>query len=266
MNDITLPARALFHIGPIPVTDALLGGWLVIIAMVLGGWIISNKFKIIPTKIQLLLELVTDYIKSQLSGAFKSKEQVKEFLPFFMTMLLFLIVANQMMLVPFIFEITFGGADLIRQPTSDFAQPMALSLMIFVISQIMAFKISPIKHLSNFITLGPLLSARTPMDAFQGLILAFIGLLNIVGEFAKVVSLASRLFGNIFAGNVMVAVIIALASFTQFVVPLPFIVLSVFSGLVQSFVFVLLSIQFVALAIDGATPEPKQEKLKAQVA
>ena len=72
---------------------------------------------------------------------------------------------------------------------------------------------------------------------------------------AKVVSLSARLFGNIFAGNVMVAVVIGLSAFTQFIVPLPFIVLSVFSGLIQAFVFMLLSIQFIALSIDGATPE-----------
>ena len=54
--------------------------------------------------------------------------------------------------------------------------------------------------------------------------------MDIVGEFAKIVSLAARLFGNVFAGEVMVAVISGLSAYTQFVVPLPFYVLSIFSG------------------------------------
>ena len=56
----------------------------------------------------------------------------------------------------------------------------------------------------------------------------------------------------------MVAVIIGLASFTRYFVPIPFIVLSQLAGLVQAFVFFLLSVQFIALSIDGATPEPEE--------
>jgi F-type H+-transporting ATPase subunit a len=101
------------------------------------------------------------------------------------------------------------------------------------------------------------------MDFFTAFVEAFVGLLNIVGEMAKVVSLAARLFGNVFAGNVMVVVIIGLSAFTQFLVPIPFLVLSIFSGLVQAFVFTLLSIQFIALSIDGAMDEEEESQVVA---
>ena len=256
--DILLPARALFSIGPIPITDGFLGEVLVTLSLFGFFLMATKKFAIVPTRLQLMLELLMSYIMEQLVEAFGDKERAERFFPFFITMLLFLTVANQFMLVPFVFEITLGGADVFRQPTSDLAQPLALSLLVFVISQWMAIKISPLRHLGNFISVKAFFKVRSIGDLFNACIEFFLGILNIVGEFAKIVSLAARLFGNIFAGNVMVAVIIGLSAFTQFIVPLPFIVISVFSGFVQAFVFMLLSIQFIALAISGAQPEEEE--------
>lgn len=264
MNDITLPARILFHLGPMPITDGFLGAVIVSATLILAFFFASRRFAIVPTRIQLILELVTDYIMDQLVNAFGDEARARAFYPLFMTMLLFILLSNQFVLIPLVFEITYNGFDVIRQPTSDLAMPLAFSIMIFGISQYMAFKISPLRHLGNFIAIEPLLKSRTVMEAFNAVIGLFIGVLNVVGEFAKVVSLACRLFGNVFAGNVMAAVIIGLSTYTQFIVPIPFLILGVFSGLVQSFVFMLLSIQFVALAIDGAkAPEPELQEQEA---
>jgi len=65
---------------------------------------------------------------------------------------------------------------------------------------------------------------------------------------------------------VMVAVIIGLGAYTQFIVPIPFLILSVFSGLVQAFVFMLLSVQFVAISIDGAMDDEEEEIVGKAVA
>ncbi|MBT4856748.1 F0F1 ATP synthase subunit A [Candidatus Uhrbacteria bacterium] len=266
MSDITLPARIIFSLGPVPVTDGFLGAVLVSVTII-GLFIYATRsFGLVPTRLQMVLEMISDYIMEQLKTAFHSTERAEAFFPFFMTMLLFIFVANQFMFVPFIFELTYNGFDIFRQPTSDFAQPIALSLMVFFISQWMAFKISPLNHIQNFISVKPFLKARSLMEFFTASIEAFVGLLNIVGEFAKIVSLAARLFGNVFAGNVMVAVIIGLGAYTQFIVPIPFLILSVFSGLVQAFVFMLLSVQFVAISIDGAMDDEEEEIVGKAVA
>lgn len=266
MNDITIPARVIFNIGPLPITDAILGAALTA-AIIFGClFLASRKFSIIPTKAQVMLEMLTEYVMEQLESAFHSRERAEKFFPFFMTMLIFLLIANQLVLVPFIFNITYGSGELLRLPTSDFSQPIALALVIFFISHVMALKISPLNHIGNFIVVKPLLKARTPMQFFQALVEFFVGFLNIIGEFAKIVSLSARLFGNIFAGEVMVGVVIGLAAWTQFIVPVPFIVLSQFAGLVQAFVFYLLSMQFIALAIDDATPSTEEDVLEPQPA
>ncbi|HBU27541.1 TPA: hypothetical protein DEB00_00300 [Candidatus Uhrbacteria bacterium] len=257
--DISLPARVITYLGPIPLTDGQLGAILVSLFTILFFVLSARRFSLVPTRMQLVLEFVHDYIMEQLENAFHSKKRANAFFPLFMTLLIFILVSNQFALMPLVFEIMTSGGDVFRQPTSDLTNTLALSLVIFLICHFMAFKISPLKHLSNFFNVMPLLRARSVGAVFSAGIEFFIGLLNIIGEFAKIVSLAARLFGNVFAGNVMVAVIMSLSFYTQFLAPLPFIVLSTFSGLVQSFVFMLLAIQFVALSIDGATPAQDEQ-------
>jgi F-type H+-transporting ATPase subunit a len=260
--NISLPSDIIFSLGPIGITNGLLGGFIVSAVLIIGALIIAKGFDTIPGRAQMILELISDYIIEQLEEAFGDKKLARSFFPLFMTLLLLITIANQFMLVPFVFDITYGDAALFRQSTSDFAQPVALALMVFVISQVMAFKISPIKHLSNFFPLHefkPVFTAKGFTAKLIALLNAFlqmgIGALNIIGEAGKHVALAARLFGNIFAGNVMVVVIVGLASFTQFLVPIPFIALSVFSGFIQAFVFMLLSVQFIAITMQGATPD-----------
>lgn len=267
MEEISIPARVLFNLGPVPITDAILTSLLITVGTFVFAYMAARKFSIIPTKAQLAMEMFAEYVMDQLENAFHSRERAERFFPFFTTLLIFLIIANQLVLVPFIFQITYEGHNLLRLPASDFSQPVSLALVIFVISHWMALKISPMTHFGNFIVIKPLLKAKTPMEYFQAGVEFFIGFLNIIGEFAKVVSLSARLFGNIFAGEVMVAVIISLAAWTQFIVPIPFIVLAQFAGLVQAFVFFLLSLQFIALSIDDATPRPEEAlELEAEAA
>ncbi len=261
--DIIIPALTVINLGPIEITDGLLGAILSSVVLVVFSVAAAARFSLIPTKIQVAFEMMTDYVMGLLVNAFKDEQRARNFFPFFITILLFLAVANQLSLMPLVFEITTQIADgqkidLIRQPTSVYAMPLAFALMVVVSANALAFKISPIKHLGNFINIGPMLKARSIGAFFGSFIDLGVGLLNIIGEFAKIVSLSARLFGNVFAGNVMITVIGSLAVFTQYVVPLPFIVLSTFSGFVQAFVFMLLSVQFIAMSIEGAMPAEEE--------
>lgn len=262
MLDVSLPASQLFSIGPIPITDAMLGAVLTTLILVFVGVASARKFAIIPTRIQVLFEMGANYFLEQVEQAFGPKK-ARAFFPVFFTLMLFILVANESTMLPFIYEIVYNGADVFRQPTSDFSGPIAFSLTLVVVSHIMAFYISPITHLKNFFPIDAVFASRSVSDFFLACIGMMIGLLNIVGEFAKVISLAARLFGNVFAGNLMVAVIMGIAVWMQWIVPIPFLALGVFSGLIQAFVFSLLSIQFLAGTIEGATPQPKEETAQA---
>lgn len=252
MNEITLPAREIFSLGPIAVTDSLLGALLVSFTLAGFGIYFARKFDIVPTRMQVVLEWMASYLLTQLESAFGSKQEARSFFSLIFTLLLFITIANQFMLIPFIFQITYEGAPLFRQPTADLGYTISLSLMVIVISHILALRISPINHLKNFFPFHVFLKIRSVGDFFNALIELFIAFLNIIGEFARIVSLAARLFGNVFAGNVMAAVV---ASLIPFVIPLPFLFLGIFSGLIHAFVFMLLSMQFIAMTIQGARPQ-----------
>ena len=123
---------------------------------------------------------------------------------------------------------------------------MALAIIVFMVTQIVAFTISPLHYFGSFIKVGEIFKARSVSAFFKALLDVFLGLLDIVGELAKVISLSARLFGNVFAGEVMVAVIAGLSDYTQFIVPMPFYVLSAFSGLIQAMVFAILALSFIS--------------------
>lgn len=249
--EISLASRALFSIGPVQITDSLLGAAIVSAALVLWGIWVARSFRLVPTRTQLALEMVASYLLTSLEGAFGSAKEGRKYFALMFTLLLYIAIANQFSLMPLIFEITYGGADVLRQPTSDFSGTIALAILVIGIAHVMAFTISPVHHLKNFFPLHKIFGARSAGDLMNGFIDLFIGVLNIIGEISKVISLSARLFGNIFAGNVMAAVI---AGLIPFVLPLPFLAIGIFSGFVQAFVFMLLSMQFIAGTVEGARP------------
>ncbi len=251
MPDISLPSHILFFVGPIGITNSLLSAFVVTIVITIGSFLASRCMGIIPTRFQAAMEPLFEYVFSQVETAFGSKERAKKFFPLFMSLMLFIAIANQFSLVPLIASVLYEGKPLLRTATSDLSLTIALALFVVVFAHVIAFSISPIRHIGNFIKIGAFFKVRT-LGGFANALLEFaLGLLDIVSEIAKVVSLSCRLFGNIFAGEVMVAVIASLTIWTTFIVPIPFIFLSLFSGFVQAFVFTLLSIQFIAGTIRG---------------
>lgn len=243
---ISLPAEPVLTLFNVPVTNATLTALVLTVAFALLGWWLKRGMGMVPSKPQIILEELYKYILEQLENAFPTKEQAKKFLPFYLTMLLFILVANQLSLIPIIFQIVSGETPLLRLPTSDLSLTIGLAAFVVIFANILAFKAAPIGHLGKFINIKGFFSIKKPGDFGQALLDLFLGLMDIVSEIAKILSLSFRLFGNIFAGEVMVGVIVSLSAFTMFIVPIPFIFLSVFAGVIQAFVFVLLSIEFIA--------------------
>ncbi|OGJ50690.1 hypothetical protein A2229_04110 [Candidatus Peregrinibacteria bacterium RIFOXYA2_FULL_33_7] len=193
--------------------------------------------------LEFVISLFLDNLKAALNN---NEKKARKLLPLFLTIFLFLFIANNFSLLPlFTSIITEEKTAIFRTPPSHFGLTVALALGVVVTSHIMALIISPFKHIGNFIKIMPLLKARSIKDLLNALLEIFLGVLDIVGEIAKVLSLSARLFGNIFAGEVMVMIITSLAVFTHYIVPMPFIFLSAFSGLVHAFVFPLLALQFM---------------------
>lgn len=246
MLQIQLPAEVLFHLGPLPVTNSILAtAGITFFVAVLAMWF-SKNVGIVPQRAQVAMEAIHGFWLKQGTAAFGSAELAKKMLPMFFTLFILLTLANQFALIPLAGSLFFGDAPAFRTPTSDLSHTIALALAVIGFAHIVAFTAHPLQHLGNYIKIKPLLKVRSGKDLGNALIEVFLGLMDIIGEIAKVLSLSGRLFGNIFAGDVMVLVIASLAAFTYYFIPIPFIFLSLFSGFVQAAVFTMLSMLFIA--------------------
>lgn len=122
---------------------------------------------------------------------------------------------------------------LLRGPTADLNMTLALAIVAVIAMQVFGFK-----------AVGPHYSKR--FLNFSNPIMFFIGILEIISDTSKVISFAFRLFGNIFAGEVLLSV---MAFLMPFIAPMPFLVLELFVGFIQALVFSTLTAVFVNVAV-----------------
>ncbi len=245
--EISVSPHTVFEIGGFPISNAVLSSYVALLILFVFLFALKSKLRIIPGRVQVAMEDLVLFFYAGLLDAYGTKKRAQRHLPLIVGLFLFILICNQFTIIPFVQSIvTDGGVDLFRSPTSHFALPIAMSLVVAVVSHFIAFTTAPLKHIKNFIKVGLFLKIRSFKDLGNALLENFLSLLDIVGEFAKVISLAARLFGNVFAGEVMVAVITGLSTYTQFIIPMPFYVLSIFSGLIQALVFSILAMAFIS--------------------
>jgi F-type H+-transporting ATPase subunit a len=247
---VSLPSTNIIEIGSFHVTNSVLAAFLCTAIIIVLILLARRKAGLIPTKMQSLFEAVITFFLSSLEDAFGTKERARKYLPLFLTFIFLIVIANQFSIIPLVMNIKFeGGIMLFRVPTSDWSMTIALAIVAIVGSHILALTIRPFKHIGHYFRFQYIWKARKVTDFLNAFLEIFIGILEVIGEFAKIISLSARLFGNIFAGEVMVVMIGAIASFTQFIFPMPFIGLGIFVGFVQAYVFTLLTMQFMGGSI-----------------
>lgn len=253
--EISLPAEPVINLGPIHITNSVLASFVVTLILTIFALAVRKRIGLIPSRIQVAAELFLGIFMKLLTDAYGSEKRARKYLPFILTLFFFILISNQFGVFPLINDIVAGeGTKFLRTPTSDLAITLTMGLTVVISSHIIAFSMSPIRHIGRFINIGGMLKARSVKGFLQGFLDFFLGFLDIIGELAKIVSISARLFGNIFAGEVMIVIIASLASFTQFVVPLPFMVLSAFSGVIQAFVFAILALNFMSGNIRAMDP------------
>ena len=247
---ISVKPDVLFNFMGVSITNSMMGMLMVDLLIILLIIAVRKKLSIIPSKIQTVFELPFVWFEENVLSAFSNKEEGRKLFPLLFSIFLVFLFANQLSIIPLIMDITanFDGTtqSLFKVPTSDFNLPIAMAIVVVLLVNMIALIKSPLRHIGSFIKIAPIFKSKSIGEFANSLLEFFLGLLDIITEFAKVISLSARLFGNVFAGELMIVIITYIASFTNFIVPIPFIVLSVFSGLVQAMVFPLLSIQYMA--------------------
>lgn len=247
---ISIKAQPLFHIGDFVVTNTLFTSWLVVLGLVVFSFLFSRTIKKVPSRVQALVEIIFEKFLDFMEVFAGSKTLVRKFLPIVGTVFVFVLASNWAGTLPGVETIGIHSEDhgheafipLLRTVNSDINSTLALALIVVIGSHIIGlFMIGPKHHASKFL-----------VNPFKSPIGFFVGFLEIIGEFSRIVSLTFRLFGNIFAGSVLMLIISYLV---PFILPIPFLGLELFVGFIQALVFSVLAMMFFASASHAHTEE-----------
>jgi len=258
-HEITLFAEPIFHIGSFTITNSLISSWITVLILVVFFVIIGKKVKQVPGKLQNVFEILLEEALKLADSVTGSRKKTEKFLPITLSLFLFILMNNWLGLLPGFGTIGFieseGGHSafipLLRGGTADLNTTLAIGLFAVVMSHIFGVVAIGIwHHFNKFINLklGKEMikkAIKEPMILVVNPIKFFVGIIETIGEIAKVASLSFRLFGNIFAGEVLLASMMAIFAYA---LPLPFIFLEIIVGLVQALVFAILTLAFMSIA------------------
>lgn len=260
---IKLVPDVLTQVGPVAISTPMFTAFVVTLVLIGFTVFVRLTAGLVPSRTQAALEIIMEYFLNILTMVHGSEKRARFFLPLSLTVFLLVLIYNQMSLIPLVDSFFWGeGADRVKlfdAPSSHYSMTIALAIFALGTGHILALLWAPLRHIGNFIKIKPIFLARTPMEFVMACVGCFLGFMDVIGEFAKVISMSTRLFGNIFAGEVVLVIVSGLFVFTQFAFPMPFIVIGILSGLVQAFVFAMLVSLFVGSTISGLDLEEKND-------
>ena len=245
MLNISLAAEDVFHIGGFGVTNAMLMAFIVLILLTVLSLLLRAKLKLIPGMLQNVAELILEGALGLMDSVLGSRKASEKYLPLVFTIFIFVLCSNWLGLLPGVGSVMIGhgagAVPLLRSPASDLNFTLALALIAVTMVNIFGVAAIGLKHrISVFFN-------------FESPLKFFVGILELISEFARIISFTFRLFGNVFAGEVLLAI---MALLVPYLVPLPFMFLEIFVGFIQAFIFGMLTLVFVALAV---TPHEGEE-------
>ncbi len=233
----TLQPETIFMIGSFPVTNSLLMINLITLLLIVGVVLLNRTMKLRPGKAQAAVELFYEGIASLVNQITNNQKVTNRILYMIGALFVFVGIANLIGFVPGLTSITYNGEALFRSATSDFNTTFGLALVMLLLVQAQA-----IADAGVFGYIGKFIQVKAVVNGFRqgigagalGLVEFFIGLLDIISEIAKVISLSMRLFGNIYAGEILMVIILGGFAYG---LPALWMAMSMFVGVIQALVF-----------------------------
>jgi F-type H+-transporting ATPase subunit a len=197
--------------------------WLIMILLTLCAYLATRRIDIYPGKFQNVMEVVISGFDSLITDTMG--HEGRKFFPLIATIGLFILTSNLMGLIP-------GFAS----PTANLNTNASMAIIVFIMTHVMGVKVHGAKYIKQF--MGPVWWLTPLMVPIE-----------IVSHLVRPLSLTVRLFGNIEGGHIVVAVLFLLA---PFLIPLPILFLKIFISVIQTLVFMLLSMMYIAGAMEEA--------------
>ncbi|HEU0085929.1 MAG TPA: FoF1 ATP synthase subunit a [Candidatus Paceibacterota bacterium] len=258
VHAITLYAEPVAHVGGFPITNAMVTSWVSVLFLVVVAFVLRAKLKEVPRGIQNVFEVIIDGALGLCDQVTNDRRLSIKIFPVAITVFFFILVNNWLGIMP------FGGFGVIengdhgqlfipflRGGTADINTTIALAVMAVVGANIFGvISIGVWKTLNKYVNIKALGQVWTKIRKDPTVIIVapitfFVGLIEIVGEFAKVASLAFRLFGNVFAGEVL---LVSMAALVAYAVPIPFIFMEILVGVVQALIFAILMVVYFTIS------------------
>ena len=235
---VVLKAEHLGSVFGFPITNALIMTWVVMLLLIGFAYVFGRSLSLVPGRLQAGVEWAFDGAFAYVSDTLESPDLAKRFFPLIASIFLFIAVENEIEFFPGVGSIGFVHASsflpLLRTPTTDLNFTLALAFISFF-----TIEVTGIATLGFFKYAGKYVNLRSPVGFA-------VGLIEIISNLGRLISFSFRLFGNIFAGEVMVLVA---GYFLPYFLPAPLMGFEMFIGLVQALVFAMLTLFFIKLAI-----------------
>jgi F-type H+-transporting ATPase subunit a len=258
IHENTLYAEPIAHVGSFAITNSLMTSGLGLIIIITLSILIRRSIKKVPTGLQNAMEMIIEGFLGIFDGVTGSRKKSLEFAPLVLTFFFFILINNWLGLLPGVGSIgqivSHNGEKIfipyLRGATADLNTTLALATIGVVISHIIGVvTIGWWNYLNKFINIKAILEIpgkikRDPMILLINPIKVFVGFIEIIGELAKVASLSFRLFGNVFAGEVLLA---SMSAILAYGIPIPFMFLEVLVGLIQALIFAMLILTYLTI-------------------
>ena len=266
-QEITLFAEPIHHFDSFTITNSLLTSWVAVLIIIFISLILRFKLSNIPGKFQNIFEIVIEGALGLCDQVTNDRALSVRIFPIAISVFFFILVSNWLGIMP------LGGFGIIEQgehgllfvpflrgATADINTTISLAVMAVVGANLFGvFSIGIWKTFNKYVNLKVLGGIFTNIRKDPTIIIVapitfFVGLIEVVGEFAKIASLSFRLFGNVFAGEVLLA---SMAALVAYIIPIPFLFLEILVGVIQALIFsILLVVYFTIGASDHDEHEP----------
>jgi F-type H+-transporting ATPase subunit a len=237
---IALAAERLFHVWGLPITSSLLAAWLTMAVLIVIGILVKRNTSIIPGKLQNAFEMIFEYLFDMMEKTLGSRKLALRYFPFITTIFLFILAANWLHFLPIFGTITVEHehhmVPLLHGVNADLNTTLALAIISFFVIE-----------LSGILTLGVLKYGSKFVNFSGGAMMFVVGILELIGNLARLVSFSFRLFGAIFAGEVLLMVV---GTFVPYFLPVPLMAFEAFIGLLQAAIFAILTLAFIKIAVE----------------
>lgn len=236
---VVLKAEEIFSLWGFPVTNSLLMTGITVLLLVAFAFFFRRSIRLVPGKLQAGVEWLFSGVLGYMAETLESEKLARKFFPLIMTIFLFVLVANELAFLPGVGSVGVdnghgGLTPLLRAPAADLNMTLALAIIAFL-----AIEITGVVILGFFKYAGKYVNFSSPVNFV-------VGIIELLSNIGRLISFSFRLFGNVFAGEVMIAVVLF---FVAYLLPVPLMAFEVFVGFIQAVVFSMLTLFFIKLAI-----------------